>query len=140
MVNNGLGLISDLRKFVLDQRLVRDNPNLIARELSRRGIEIDMIPLQKIAQQQRDLQKERSNLQAEGNLVGKEVGQKIKSGIDPQSNEVKALRLRGNEIKAKVANIEECEKTISYNLKEKLLSLPNIPSKECLVFIFSCSI
>ena len=116
---------------MLDQRLVRENPNLIASQLSRRGIEVDLIPLQKIAQQQRDIQEERSNLQAAGNLIGKEVGQKIQMGLDPKSNEVTELRLRGNEIKTKVANLEEREKAISYDLKEKLLSLPNLPSKEC---------
>ncbi len=116
---------------MLDQRLVRENPKLIARELSRRGIEVDVITLQKIAQQQRDIQEERSNLQAVGKQIGKEVGQKIQMGLDPKSNEVTELRLRGNEIKAKVANLEEREKTISSNLKEKLLGLPNLPSKEC---------
>ena len=116
---------------MLDQRLVRENPNLIARELSRRGIEVDFIPLQKIAQEQRDIEEERSNLQAEGNLIGKKVGQKIKSGVDSKSAEIKTLRLKGNEIKTKVAILEEREKTISSNLKEKLLSFPNIPSPDC---------
>ncbi|WP_320667215.1 serine--tRNA ligase [Prochlorococcus sp. MIT 1307] len=116
---------------MLDQRLVRDNPNLIARELARRGIKVDLINLQQIAQQQRDIEEERSNLQAEGNLIGKEVGQKIKSGITPQSTEISELRLKGNQIKKKVALLEEREKTISLALKEKLLSFPNLPAKEC---------
>ena len=57
---------------VLDQRLVRENPNLIARELGRRAVKLDIVPLQKIAQKQRDLEELRSNLQAEGNKIGKE--------------------------------------------------------------------
>jgi len=116
---------------VLDQRLVREKPNAIARELSRRGIKVDLIPLQQIAQQQKEIEQERSNLQAEGNLIGKTVGEKIKSGVNPNSTDIKELRSKGNQIKKKVALLEEQEKNISANLKEKLLSFPNIPSPEC---------
>ncbi len=103
---------------MLDQRLVRENPNLIAHELGRRGIKVDILPLQQIAQEQRDIEQERSNLQATGNLIGKEVGQKIKSGIDSKSTEIAQLRSEGNQIKREVALLEEKEKTISITLKE----------------------
>ena len=116
---------------MLDQRLVRENPNLLTRELSRRGIKVDLNPLQLLAQQQRDLEKERSNLQAKGNLIGKEVGQKIKSGLSPQSIEISQLKFQGNEIKKKVGLLEEKEKALSSNLKTELLRLPNLPSPEC---------
>ncbi len=116
---------------MLDQRLVRENPNLLTRELSRRGIKVDLNPLQLLAQQQRDLEKERSNLQAKGNLIGKEVGQKIKSGLSPQSIEISQLKFQGNEIKKKVGLLEEKEKALSSNLKAELLRLPNLPSPEC---------
>ncbi len=116
---------------VLDQRLVRENPTLIALELERRGMQVDLAPLQQIAQQQRDLEEKRSNLQAEGNRIGKQVGQLIKTGLDPTSNEIINLRKEGNLIKQEVSLLEEEEKKASFALKEKLLSLPNLPSKEC---------
>ena len=116
---------------MLDQRLVRENPNLIARELSRRGLKVDLRPLQAIAQQQRDIAIERSNLQAEGNLIGKQVGQKIKSGLNPQSAEIAELRSQGNQIKKKVGLLEEEEKDLSAKLKGELLRFPNLPSSEC---------
>ena len=50
---------------MLDQRLVRDNPDLIANELGRRGMTLDLTGLQLIAQQQRNLEEQRSSLQAE---------------------------------------------------------------------------
>ena len=62
---------------MLDQRLLRDNPELISQQLGRRGMEVDLTKLQLIAKQERDLEEQRSNLQAEGNRVGKEVGLKI---------------------------------------------------------------
>jgi seryl-tRNA synthetase len=116
---------------VIDQRLVRDNPEVIAQQLKRRGKSIDLTGLQLIARQQRGLQEERSTLQADGNRIGKEVGLKIKAGADPKGDEVAALRLQGNAIKQKVAVFEEEEKALSSQLRDQLLSLPNLPSPLC---------
>ena len=116
---------------MLDQRLVRDNPDQIASELGRRGKAVDLTRLQVIAQQQRKLEEERSGLQAEGNRIGKEVGKKIKGGADPKGDEVAELRLQGNAIKQKVAVLEEEEKHLSSQLKEQLLTYPNLPSPDC---------
>ena len=88
---------------MLDQRLVRDTPETIAQQLGRRGKAVDLTKLQLIAQQQRDLEQQRSSLQAEGNRIGKEVGQRIKGGADPRGDEVAELRQQGNAIKQKTA-------------------------------------
>ena len=61
---------------MLDQRLVRDNPEAITSALGRRGKAVDLTRLQLIAQQQRDLEETRSSLQADGNRIGKEVGKR----------------------------------------------------------------
>jgi seryl-tRNA synthetase len=116
---------------VIDQRLVRDNPEVIAQQMKRRGKSIDLTGLQLIARQQRGLQEERSTLQADGNRIGKEVGLKIKAGADPKGDEVAALRLQGNAIKQKVAVFEDEEKALSSQLRDQLLSLPNLPSPLC---------
>ena len=116
---------------MIDQRLVRDNPEVIAQQLKRRGKSIDLTGLQLIARQQRGLEEERSTLQADGNRIGKEVGLKIKGGADPKGDEVAALRQQGNDIKQKVAVFEEEEKTLSGQLRDQLLSLPNLPSPLC---------
>ncbi|MEB3158702.1 MAG: serine--tRNA ligase [Synechococcus sp.] len=116
---------------MLDQRLVRDNPDLIARELGRRGMNVDLTGLQLIAQQQRNLEEKRSSLQADGNRIGKEVGLKIKGGADPKGDEVATLRRQGNQIKQQVAVLEEEEKQLSAKLREQLLTFPNLPSPHC---------
>lgn len=116
---------------MIDQRLVRDNPEVIAQQLKRRGKSIDLTGLQLIARQQRGLEEERSTLQADGNRIGKEVGLKIKGGADPKADEVAALRQQGNAIKQKVAVFEEEEKALSGQLRDQLLSLPNLPSPLC---------
>ena len=115
---------------MLDQRLLRDNPELITEQLGRRGMTLDLTGLQLMARQERDLEEQRSNLQAEGNRIGKEVGLKIKGGAAPNSPEVQELRNEGNRIKQQVAVLEEEEKALEAKLREQLLSLPNLPSPD----------
>jgi len=112
---------------VLDQRLLRDDPALISGQLARRGIELDLTGLQTIAIQERDLQERRSDLQADGNRIGKAVGQQIQAGASPDGPEVRELREQGNLIKQQVAGIEEEEKVLEARLREQLLALPNLP-------------
>ncbi len=115
---------------MLDQRLLRDNPELITEQLGRRGMTLDLTGLQLIAKQARDLEEQRSNLQAEGNRIGKDVGLKIKAGAAANGPEVQALRDQGNRIKQQVAALEEEEKALDAKLREQLLTLPNLPSPE----------
>ena len=112
---------------MLDQRLLRDDPALISGQLARRGIELDLTGLQSIAIQERDLQEQRSDLQAEGNRIGKAVGQQIQAGASPDGPEVRDLRDQGNRIKQQVAGLEEEEKVLEARLREQLLTLPNLP-------------
>jgi seryl-tRNA synthetase len=113
---------------VLDQRLLRDNPERIREQLGRRGMQLDLTGLQLVARQQRELEEQRSGLQAEGNRIGREVGQQIRSGTAPTAPELADLRDQGNRIKQQVAVLEEEEKALSARLREQLLTLPNLPS------------
>ena len=115
---------------MLDQRLLRDHPERITAQLARRGKELDLTGLQLIARQERDLEEQRSTLQAEGNRIGKEVGQLIKGGAAPAGPEVQALRERGNVIKQQVAVLEEEGKGLQARLRSELLGLPNLPAAE----------
>ena len=115
---------------MLDQRLLRDNPELIASELQRRGKSLDLSELQAKAKQLRDLEEQRSNLQAEGNRIGKEMGLQIKAGIAPSSPELQAMRDQGNKLKQQVAHLEEEEKLLEAAVRDELLTLPNLPSAQ----------
>jgi seryl-tRNA synthetase len=115
---------------VLDQRLLRDNPEHMASQLARRGLTIDLAGLQLIAQQERNLEEQRSTLQAAGNQIGKQVGQLIKGGAAPTGPEVQALRDEGNRIKQQVAVLEEEEKALEQRLRTNLIALPNLPAPE----------
>ena len=115
---------------MLDQRLLRDNPELISQQLRRRGMELDLTGLQLMARQERDLEAQRSDLQAEGNRIGRDVGSQIKAGAAANGPEVQALRDRGNRIKQQVAVLEEEEKALSQRLREEIATLPNLPSAQ----------
>lgn len=116
---------------MIDQRLVRDNPVAIARQIGRRGHAVDLTKLQVILQQHRQLEEERSTLQAQGNRIGKEVGLKIKDGADPGGTEIVSLREEGNFIKKKVSVLENEEKILTSQIREQLLTYPNPPSEKC---------
>ena len=88
---------------MLDLRFIRQNPSQAAHELSKRGISVDFQELQQIANKQLNLENQISELQREGNQIGKEVGEKIGTGINPKSLEISKLRERGNKTKKKIA-------------------------------------
>ena len=117
---------------MIDQRLLRENPNLISEGLKSRGMDVDLRPLQKFCKDLKELEEKRNSLQAQGNSIGKEVGQKIKQGLPHDSEEISNLRVKGNQIKKQVGIIEEEEKSISNKLNEQILCLPNIPEKNSL--------
>ncbi len=118
---------------MIDHKLLRENPNLIAEGLKSRGMDIDLGALQKSCKDLKELEEKRNSLQAKGNLIGKEVGQKIKQGLSQNSEEISNLRIKGNKIKQQVGIIEEEEKSISNKLNEQILCLPNLPDKNSLI-------
>ncbi|KGG16366.1 MULTISPECIES: serine--tRNA ligase [unclassified Prochlorococcus] len=116
---------------MLDPREIRENTAFVEQGLSRRGLKVDLTSLKIASENLIQLEKQRSELQAEGNLIGKEVGQKIKSGEMANSDELSSLRKKGNEIKSKVSTLEEKEKALAKSIKEKILHYPNIPHANC---------
>ncbi len=112
---------------MLDIRQIRDNPDAVQRQLNLRGAGYDLTPILELAHQQRELEVQRSDLQARSNAIGKEVGQKMKGGVDPNGAEIAALKEEGNQLKAQVSDIEGKEREIKAQLEEMLLTLPNLP-------------
>ncbi|MGB3612230.1 MAG: hypothetical protein WBA10_00445, partial [Elainellaceae cyanobacterium] len=74
---------------MLDIRQIRENPDAVQQRLNRRGRGYDLAPILTLDQKQRELETTRSELQAQGNAVGKDVGQKIKGGADPKGEEIR---------------------------------------------------
>ncbi len=114
---------------MLDQRLLRDDPERIRLQLARRGpVPAEFSGLQDSARRLLDCVSRRNTLQAEGNRIGREVGQRIRNGADPDGPEILHLREEGNRIKKQVSLIEDEEKEVENAQRDVLLSLPNLPS------------
>jgi seryl-tRNA synthetase len=112
---------------VIDLKLIRENPEYVQQRLSLRGA-YDLKPILELDQQQRQLEGQRSQLQARSNEIGKLVGQKIKSGVAADSEEMQALRDEGNQIKEQLSQLEPQEKDLKAEIEAILLTIPNLPS------------
>ena len=116
---------------MLDPREIRENSTFIEEGLSRRGLKVDLTSLRSQSKRLKELEQQRSRLQAQGNAIGKEVGKKIRTGSEPNSDEVLLLKNKGNQIKTEVNLIEEEEKNLAKSIKDQILHYPNIPYSDC---------
>ena len=113
---------------MLDIRQIRENLQTVEELLKRRG-EYNLQPILELDEKQRQLETKRSQLQARSNQVGKQVGEKIKSGSDPKGAEIQALKEEGNQVKAKLSELEPKEKELKAKIEALLLPIPNLPSQ-----------
>lgn len=114
---------------MLDIKQIRENPQLIQERLNSRGNNYDIQPLSQLNQKQRELEGQRTQLQARSNEIAKLIPGKIKSGCDPKGPEIAALRSEGSSVKADIGAIEAQEKEIIAQTDTLLLALPNLPSE-----------
>ncbi|MEE6161292.1 serine--tRNA ligase [Cylindrospermopsis raciborskii] len=113
---------------MLDIKQIRENPQLIQKKLNSRGGKYEIQPILDLSQKQRELELERNELQARSNEIGKLVGQKVKTGTSPQSEELLSLKEEGNLVKTKLSDLEPREKELKGQIEQLLLALPNLPS------------
>ncbi|WP_107670753.1 serine--tRNA ligase [Cyanothece sp. BG0011] len=116
---------------MLDLKQIRENPDTIQALLNRRSAsdEYDLTPILERDRTTRELESVRTELQARSNEIGKLIGQKIKSGVDPKGEEIKALKEEGNKVKTKLSELEPQEKQLKAEIEALLLQLPNLPSE-----------
>ena len=71
---------------VIDLKQLRENPEQFQTRLASRGGSYDLQTILDLDRQQREIEAKRSQLQARSNEIGKQVGQKMKSGVkdDPE--------------------------------------------------------
>ncbi|MBE9251070.1 serine--tRNA ligase [Dolichospermum sp. LEGE 00240] len=113
---------------MLDIKQIRENPQLIQEKLNTRSGKYEIQPILDLSQQQRELEVKRNELQARSNEIGKLVGQKVKSGVNPQDGSILALKEEGNSLKITLSSLEPQEKELKAQIHQLLLALPNLPS------------
>lgn len=114
---------------MLDLKLIRANPEKIQELIDRRNGSYDISAIVELDRSSRELETNRSQLSARGNEIGKLIGKKIGSGSDPQGEEIAQLKTEGNEIKAKLGELEPQEKELKAKIEALLLELPNLPDE-----------
>jgi seryl-tRNA synthetase (EC 6.1.1.11) len=112
---------------VLDLKLLRDRPEQVRQALQNRRATVDLDGILQLDRERRQLEARKGSLQAESNSLGKKVGEILRQGADPQGPEVAALRQRGVDLKAEIAQLEQQERELEEEIRARLLTLPNLP-------------
>lgn len=113
---------------MLDIKKIRENPQEVLDKLHKRSPDYELQSILDLDSKQREIQNIRTELQARSNEIGKLIGQKMREGANPQREEIIALKQEGNEVKAKLADLEPQERELKANIEALLLELPNLPS------------
>lgn len=113
---------------VIDLKLLRENPERFAERLNLRG-DYNVQPILDLNRRQRELEEQRSQLQARSNQIGKLVGEKMKGGAKPTDPEITALKTEGTDLKTQISQIEGTEREIKAELDAIVLTIPNLPSE-----------
>ena len=114
---------------MLDLKQIRENPQDVQERLNRRAAgQYDIQPILDLDRRQRELEAQRSQLQARSNEIGKLVGQKMKAGSHPDDPEIQTLKDEGNQVKAQLSELEPQEKDLKAEIEALLLAFPNLPS------------
>lgn len=115
---------------MLDLKQIRENPKYIQERLNRRSgySEYDLSSILDRDRASRELEVTRTQLQSRSNEIGKLIGQKIKSGSELKGEEIKVLKIEGNNLKKQINALEPREKELKAEIEALLLQLPNLPS------------
>lgn len=108
-----LHLLRNNRDQVIDRLKVK---NLDATEIVDKVISLD--------EKRREYQKEIDDLLAESNKIAKEIGILYKSG---KADDANALKARSSQIKEKSKTLNNEMESVSKELQEQLVQLPNLP-------------
>ncbi|HGJ5868196.1 serine--tRNA ligase [Arsenophonus nasoniae] len=109
---------------MLDPNLLRNELDVVAEKLARRGFILDVDKLSKLEQERKDLQIKTETLQAERNSRSKTIGAAKARGED-----VDALRKEVNQLAEELDNTKNKLTQIQDEIRNIALTLPNLPDE-----------
>ena len=112
---------------MLNLKQIRENPAAVQAKLHLRSTTSDLQPILTLDQQQRELETQRSQLQARSNEIGKKVGQALKGGSDPESPDLQAWKAEVNDLKQQLSDLGPQERELKAQIETLMLALPNLP-------------
>lgn len=110
---------------MLDPKLVRSEPEEVARKLARRHYELDLERVRELESRRKDLQSRTEELQSEQNRRSKAIGAAKKQGepIQPLLDEVESLKQQRGEA-------EDQLRALQAELGDFLQGIPNVPDDD----------
>ena len=115
---------------MLDQKLIRENPSFVEESLSLRGKIFDITNLNKLTLETKEIDIEISTLQSKSKKLSKVIGQEIGNSKNLNSQGLCELKDKGNKYRIKISEFEEKKRILNKELQDKILKLPNLPSKD----------
>ncbi len=115
---------------MLDQKLIRENPTFVEENLSLRGKDFNILPIQKLTIEKKKIDIAISNLQSESKKLSKLIGQEISKSPKNNSLELNNLKKKGNEYRIQIYEFEEKQRILEREISNKISNLPNLPSKD----------
>ena len=109
---------------MLDPQLIRNDLDRIASVLEGRGIKIDKVKIQDIENQRKSIQIETEKLQAQRNLLSKEIGD-----LKSKNKDTAELLEKVSSIKEQLEKNEEELTKIQKSWYDLVIAIPNIPHK-----------
>ena len=107
---------------MLDPRLLRNELELVAEKLAKRGFQLDVSTLQALEEQRKQLQVETEKLQAERNKSSKMIGQAKARGEDAQPL-LDAVSQLGGKLDETKKSLEQ----VQQRMDDLVAGIPNIP-------------
>jgi seryl-tRNA synthetase len=107
---------------MLDQKLVRNNPQEVADKLVKKGFKLDIVKLNNLEESRKQLQIDTENLQSERNSKSKEIG-KLKGQGQDTTAVMAAVSAFGTQLDDKKSDL----KLVQDDLSALLMEIPNIP-------------
>jgi seryl-tRNA synthetase len=106
---------------VIDPKLLRSDPDAVARNLARRGFKLDVEALKALEDKRKPFQVEADRLRAERNANAKAVGMAKGKGLD-----VAPLLAKGEQLTQDLAKADESLVAVQTELEQWQLELPNL--------------
>ena len=115
---------------MLDQKLIREDPEYLEKKLSSRGKPIDLSNLNSLTLKIKEIDIKLSNLQSESKKLSKLIGSYFKDPLNSNLENINELKSNGNQLKKDISDLEEQSRILNKEIQEKILKLPNLPSDQ----------
>ncbi len=106
---------------MIDPKLLRSDPEAVARNMARRGISLDVEAFRALEEKRKPWQIEADRLRSERNANAKAVGMAKGKGVDAS-----ALIAKGEALTAELARAEQALSAVQEELEQWQMGLPNL--------------